>query len=284
MRGEISKAVLITGCSSGIGRATAVELSRRGWTVYASARRPDSIADLAESGCETLQLDVCGEESMRAAVAHIEKAHGAVGVLINNAGYGREGAVESIPIEDVRQQFETNLFGPARLTQMVLPAMRRQRWGKVVNVSSVGGRLTFPGGGVYHASKYALEALSDALRFELRGLGVDVILIEPGFIKTSFGDTSIEAMSDSTPGPYARFNEHVAEKIHTTYTGPTSILAAGPESVARVIARAVASNRPRARYLVTTFARVGLMAKRLLPDAAVDAFWRTQFKRPIPNE
>lgn len=283
MSGDVSKAVLVTGCSSGIGRATAVELVRRGWRVYASARRPDSIADLADSGCKTLQLDVCDEESMRAAVAHIEDAHGAVGVLINNAGYGREGAVESIPIEDMRHQFETNLFGPARLSQLVLPAMRRQRWGKLVNVSSVGGRLTFPGGGVYHASKYALEALSDALRFELRAFGVDVIIIEPGFIKTSFGSTSIDVMSDPAPGPYARFNKHVAEKIHTTYTGPTSILASGPESVARVIARAVSSNRPRARYLVTTFARVGLTAKRLLPDAAFDAFWRTQFKRPVPE-
>lgn len=283
MSGDVSKAVLVTGCSSGIGRATAVELARRGWTVYASARRPDSIADLADSGCRPLQLDVCDEESTRAAVAHIEDAHGAVGVLINNAGYGREGAVESIPIADMRHQFETNLFGPARLTQLVLPAMRRQRWGKVVNVSSVGGRLTFPGGGVYHASKYALEALSDALRFELRGFGVDVIIIEPGFIKTSFGDTSIDALSDEPPGPYERFNRHVAEKIHTTYNGPTSILAARPESVARVIARAVNSSRPRARYLVTAFARVGLTAKRLLPDAAFDAFWRTQFKRPVPE-
>ncbi|MGH2787902.1 MAG: oxidoreductase [Actinomycetota bacterium] len=280
MNEGVSRAVLVTGCSSGIGRATAIELRRRGWEVYATARRPDSISDLA--GCQTLQVDVCDEESMRAAVAHVEEEHGAVGVLINNAGYGREGAVESIPIDDMRQQFETNVFGPARMTQLVLPAMRRQRWGKIVNVSSVGGRLTIPGAGVYHASKYALEALSDALRFELKAFGVDVILIEPGFIKTSFGDTSIGAMGDSS-GPYAVYNRHVAEKIHSTFTGPMSVLATGPESVARVIARAVESKRPRARYPVTAFGRTALVAKRLLPDVAFDAFWRTQFSRPTPE-
>ena len=283
MSNQLSKAVLVTGCSSGIGRAAAVELARRDWIVYATARRPESIADLAGSGCRTLELDVCDEESTRAAVAQVEDAHGAVGVLVNNAGYGREGAVEAIPIDEMRRQFETNVFGPARLTQLVLPGMRRQRWGKVVNVSSVGGRLTIPGGGVYHASKYALEALSDALRFELRAFGVDVIIIEPGFVKTSFGETSIDAMMEEASGPYAIFNAHVADKIHSTYTGPTSVLATGPEAVARVIARAVESKRPRARYLVTAFARVALTGKRLLPDVAFDAFWRTQFKRPVPE-
>jgi NAD(P)-dependent dehydrogenase (short-subunit alcohol dehydrogenase family) len=283
MSDQVSKAVLVTGCSTGIGRATAIELARRNWTVYATARRPDSIADLADFGCRTLQLDVSDEESMCAAVAHVEDAHGAVGVLVNNAGYGREGAVESIPIDEMRRQFETNVFGPARLAQLVLPAMRGQRWGKVVNVSSVGGRVTFPGGGVYHASKYALEALSDAMRFELRGFGVDVIIIEPGFIKTSFGDTSIGEMSGQAPGPYANFNAHVADRIHTTYAGPMSSLASAPEAAARVIARAIEAKRPRARYLVTAFARVALLGKRLLPDAAWDAFWRTQFKRPVPE-
>src|ERR1700751_2966674 len=142
-----SKAVLITGCPSGIGRATALRLTSAGWPVYASARRPESIADLAAAGARTLALDVTAEASMRAAVERVEADAGAVGVLINNAGYSQSGAVETVPLDAVRRQFETNVFGLARLTQLVLPRMRAQRCGKIVNVGSMGGRLTFPGGG-----------------------------------------------------------------------------------------------------------------------------------------
>jgi len=166
---SVSRAVLITGCSTGIGRATAEQLAARGWTVYATARRTESIRDLAGRGCKTLALDVCDEASMRAAVETVERAEGAVGVLVNNAGYGQEGAFEEVPMAEVRRQFETNVFGLVRLTQLVLPGMRRQGWGRIVNLSSMGGRLTLPGGAFYHATKYAVEAISDALRFELRG-------------------------------------------------------------------------------------------------------------------
>src|SRR5262249_22244899 len=159
---------------------TAEHLARRGWTVYATARRPDSIQDLAGMGCRILALDVCDESSIRAAVRAVEEAEGAVGVLVNNAGYGQEGAFETTPVEVIRRQFETNVFGLVRLTQLVLPGMRRQRWGKIVNLSSMGGKLTLPGGAFYHATKHAVEALSDALRFEVQGFGVDVIVIEPG--------------------------------------------------------------------------------------------------------
>lgn len=162
MPDAISKAVLITGCSTGIGRATAVRLASRGWTVYASARKLEAIADLAEQGCKLLALDVCDEMSMQKAVAEIEREHGAVGVLINNAGYGQDGAIEEVPLDAVRRQFETNVFGLVRLTQLVLPGMRKQHWGRIVNVSSMGGRLVFPGGGIYHATKYAVEAISGA--------------------------------------------------------------------------------------------------------------------------
>ena len=200
---EPSKAVLITGCSSGIGRATALRLARSGWTVYASARRPESIADLKDAGCRTLALDVTDEQSMRAAVDDVEQAEGAVGVLINNAGYSQSGAIETVPLDAVRRQFETNVFGLVRLTQLVLPKMREQRWGKIVNVGSMGGRLSFPGGGHYHATKHALEAISDALRFELRGFGIDVILLEPGLITTEFGEAAAASMAenDSQPAP-----------------------------------------------------------------------------------
>ncbi len=170
-----SKAVLITGCSSGIGEASAKRLAGHGWSVYASARRLESIEHLADAGCKLLQLDVCDEPSMRQAVAAIEREHGAVGVLVNNAGYSQGGPIEQVPLEAVRRQFETNVFGLIALTQLVLPAMRKQHWGKIVNVGSMGGKLTLPGGGLYHATKYSLEAISDALRFEVRGFGVDVV-------------------------------------------------------------------------------------------------------------
>src|SRR5262249_32773801 len=158
--------------------------------VYASARKPSDLAPLSAAGCRALPLDVCDEASMKNAVAQIEAAHGAVGALINNAGFAQSGAFEAVPMERVRNQFETNVFGAVRLTQLVLPAMRKQRFGRIVNLSSMGGKLVLPGGGFYHASKFALEALSDALRFEVRGFGIDVVVVEPGFIKSSFGEAA----------------------------------------------------------------------------------------------
>src|SRR3954453_14537328 len=201
-----SKAVLITGCSSGIGRATAEHLAEKGWTVYATARRPESIADLEAKGCRTLALDVTDEASMAAAVGAVEEAEGTVGVLVNNAGYSQSGAVEDVPMDVVRRQFETNVFGLVRMCQLVLPGMRRQRWGRIVNVSSMGGKLVFPGGGFYHGTKFAVEAISDALRFEVRGFGVDVVIIEPGLIKTEFGNVAAGSV-DAAPaqGPYGDF-------------------------------------------------------------------------------
>jgi NAD(P)-dependent dehydrogenase (short-subunit alcohol dehydrogenase family) len=191
----ISKAVLITGCSTGIGRATALRLAKAGHTVYATARKVETMGDLGAAGCKLLALDVCDEASIRAGVATVEREQGAVGVLINNAGYGSEGPIEEVPMEEVRRQFETNVFGLTLLTKLVLPAMRKQRWGKIVNLSSMGGRMTLPGGGFYHATKYAVEAISDALRFEVQGFGIDVIVIEPGPIKTEFGDTAIKRVA-----------------------------------------------------------------------------------------
>jgi short-subunit dehydrogenase len=277
-----SKAVLITGCSTGIGRATAEHLARRGWTVYATARRPESIQDLAGAGCRILALDVCDEGSIRAAVGAVEQAEGAVGVLINNAGYGQEGAFEATPMTEIRRQFETNVFGLVRLTQLSLPGMRRQRWGKIVNLSSMGGKLTLPGGAFYHATKHAVEALSDALRFEVRGFGVDVIVIEPGPIKTRFGDTAVQSIEAPSggDGAYIAFNEQLAVKIKEAYEGPMGRFAAGPEAVALVIEKAITASRPATRYTVTAAARILMGLRRVLPDRAFDAFLRTQFAPP----
>src|SRR5262249_15113350 len=216
------------------------------WTVYATARRLDAIQDLATKGSRILALDVCDEGSMRAAVDAVERAEGAVGVLVNNAGYGQEGAFEATPMTEVRRQFETNVFGLVRLTQLSLPGMRRQRWGKIVNLSSMGGKLTLPGGAFYHATKHAVEALSDALRFEVRGFGVDVIVIEPGPIKTRFGDTAVQSIEAPSggDGPYAAFNRQLASKIKEAYEGPMGRFAAGPEAVALVIEKAITAPRP----------------------------------------
>ena len=284
--------VLITGCSSGFGRAAATHLAGRGHTVIATARRLDDLADLAAAGCHTLALDVTDEASMRGAVEAIEASHGRIDVLVNNAGYSQSGAVESVPLARTRAQFETNVFGPLRLTQLVLPGMRRRGAGRIVNVSSMGGRLVFPGGGVYHASKYALEALSDALRYELRPFGIAVVLIEPGLIKTNFAATVGAGLSalriDTTAegeaaAVYAEFNDVVARGTAAAYErGPMARMAGEPIDVARVIARAIETPRPRARFTVATSATVFLTLRRWLGDAGWDWFLRSNFASPKP--
>jgi NAD(P)-dependent dehydrogenase (short-subunit alcohol dehydrogenase family) len=277
-----SKAVLITGCSSGIGRATAQRLASEGWTVYATARRPDTLSDLEAAGCKTLPLDVTDEASMSAAVNAVVAAEGAVGVLINNAGYSQSGAVESVPLDQVRLQFETNVFGLIRMCQLVLPGMRDQHWGRIVNLSSMGGRLTFPGGGLYHGSKYAVEAISDALRFEVQGFGVEVIVIEPGLIVTNFGETAAGSVGDwDRAGPYADFNRDVARAIEDVYHGPLAKLGAGPDAVAKAIAGALNSEHPKTRYPVTVSAHLMINQRRLMTDRLWDRVMRTQF--PVPK-
>ena len=278
-----SKAVLISGCSSGIGHATALRLLRSGWKVYATARQPESLADLAAAGARTLALDVTSEDSMRSAVAAVEQAEGAVGVLINNAGYSQSGAIETVPMEAVRRQYETNVFGLVRLTQLVLPRMREQRWGKIVNVGSMGGLLSFPGAGHYHATKHALEAISDAMRFELGGFGIDVILLEPGLITTEFGDTATASMGEvqsSGEDPYAHFNATVGAVTKGAYEGPMRRLGAGPERVAKVIERAITRSHPPARIKITASAKLMVGLRSLLSDRAWEAMMRRQFPQP----
>lgn len=280
---EPSKAVLITGCSSGIGRATALRLAGAGWTVYATARRPETLNDLQAAGCRTLALDVTDEQSMQAVVAEIERTEGAVGVLVNNAGYSQSGAIETVPLDAVRRQFETNVFGLVRLTQLVLPKMRGQRWGKIVNVGSMGGRLSFPGGGHYHATKHALEAISDAMRFELRGFGIDVVLLEPGLITTEFGEAATASMADvelSGEDPYAKFNTTVGAVTKGAYDGPMKLFGGGPDRVAKVIERALKRRRPPARITITPSAKVTIAMRRMMPDRLWDAAMRAQFPQP----
>ena len=276
-----SRAVLITGCSSGIGRATARLLVGSGWPVYATARRPAALAELEAAGCHILALDVTDDESMEAAVATVEREHGAVGVLVNNAGFSQSGALETVPLADARRQFETNFFGPARLSQLVLPGMRAQGWGRIVNIGSMGGRLTFPGAGYYHATKYALEAMSDALRFEVAGFGVDVVLLEPGFIRTGFAEAAAATVEPDGPDPYRAFTAGVLASTRDVYRrGFLARMAGDPDDVARVVLEALTSSRPRARYPVTASARVLRALRLVLPDRAWDAVMARSFVQP----
>ena len=272
-----SESVLITGCSTGIGRATAERLAHAGHTVYATARREESIADLKDAGCKTLALDVTDEASMQAAVDQVVAAEGAVGVLVNNAGYSQSGALETVEPDDLRRQFETNVFGLVRMCQLALPGMREQRWGRIINISSMGANLVFPGGGVYHATKYAVNALSDALRFEVKGFGVDVVTIEPGLITTEFGNTAMANMAVGE-GPYATFNAQVGAATKQVYEGPMRHFGGGPDSVAKAIEKAI--KRPPIRKRVTLSAHALITQRKLMTDGMWDRFVGTQFPRP----
>jgi NAD(P)-dependent dehydrogenase (short-subunit alcohol dehydrogenase family) len=262
----MSKIVLITGASAGIGHAAARLFLEKGWKVYAGARRLERMRDLASLGAETFALDVTDENSVKAAAERVLAA-GPLDLLVNNAGYGAHGAIEDIPIEEARRQFEVNLFGLARLTQLFLPGMRERGAGTIINISSIAGKITVPAGGWYHASKHALEAYSDALRLETARFGIKVVLIEPGPIKTEWDNTALVNLEKySGSGPYAPMVRRITEKFRAGYRAG----APGPEAVAAVIYKAAVARRPRARYPVPFGARLILLAKWLLPDCVLD--------------
>lgn len=278
----ISRAVLVTGCSSGIGRETAKLFARQGWTVYATARRLDALADLEVEGCRTLALDVTDEASSAAVVETIVAEQGAVGVLVNNAGINDLGAMETLSLDRVRAMFETNLFGAIRLTQLVLPGMRAQRWGRIITVGSMNGRFAFPGMSAYSATKHALEAVTDALRFEVQPYGVDVALIEPGMVKTPLAKGAASRRDAAADGVWAEYNTAVTDSAVAVEHGPMSKFACEPYDVARAILHAAAvPGRPRTRYRVASSAHILLTARRILPDRAFDALLRTMV--PVPK-
>ncbi len=277
--------VLITGCSSGIGHAAAIRLHEAGLRVFATARRLDSLDDLAGRGIDVLALDVTDEASMRDAVVAVEAAAGHVGVLVNNAGYGLYGPVEQQPMTEIRRQFETNFFGLVRLTQLVLPGMRRGGGGRILNVSSMGGRATLPGGAFYHASKYAVEALSDALRMEVAQFGIDVILIEPGPVRTAWNDVAAASLSTAGAGaeeadPYAAYKTAVGESFRMAQAGPLARLGSTADDIAKVITQAVNAPRPRTRYLINPVAKSVVAMNSVLPGRAYDALLRRQYRLP----
>jgi len=280
--GDRQKAALITGCSSGIGRATALGLKDAGWLVYATARRAASIEELARAGCRAMELDVTDETSIERAVRQVESDCGSIDALVNNAGYSQSGTVEETPIELIRRQFETNVLGLARLTQLVLPGMRRAGQGRIVNLGSMGGTLVFPGGGYYHATKYALEAFSDALRFEVGGLGIEVILIQPGLIRTGFSEAAVSSVPpQSADSPYRALMAKVKQATKDVFTeGLAAKLVGDPDDVARTIEQALTAKRPKSRYRVSASAHVFMRLRSLLGDRGWDGFLAQHYPRP----
>jgi NAD(P)-dependent dehydrogenase (short-subunit alcohol dehydrogenase family) len=267
-----TKVALVTGGSSGIGEATALKLQELGYTTYAAARRVQRMEHLTRSGIRPLAMDVTDDASMQSGVNQILAEAGRIDVLVNNAGYGSYGALEDVPLSEARYQFEVNVFGAARLTQLVLPHMREQRSGTIINITSMGGKIYTPLGAWYHATKFALEALSDCLRLEVEPFGIDVVVIEPGGINTEWGGIAADKLRTvSASSPYADQASAMAESL----TSETNRRRQSPPTViATTIARAVTARRPKTRYAVGYGARPMIFMHEVLPDRWFDAFMR----------
>ncbi len=269
-----SQIVLITGATSGIGRDCALHLHARGHRVFAAGRNERALAELRDLGLESIRLDVTDPGSIRAAQAEIERATEGYGVdvLVNNAGYGLWGPLEMLSDADVRAQFDTNVFGLLAMVRAFLPAMRGRGRGRVVNVSSVGGRITFPLGGAYNATKYAVESMSDALRMEVKQFGVDVVLIEPGYIKTGFTERTMDLLAPYTSQPDSPYAATLAKAGEADSS--LERFAASPRAVSRAIARSIESRRPRARYVAPWINAFGPWFGYLLPTRLLDWVFR----------
>lgn len=278
------RATLVTGCSTGIGRATALRLATANWPVYASARRIASIADLADHGCQLLELDVTDDRARRNAIERIERDHGAVGAIVNNAGFGQQGPLEETPLDLVRAQFETNLFGAIGLAQLALPGMRRAASGRIVHISSMGGRLTFPGGAAYHASKYALEAMNDVLRFEVAGFGIQVVILEPGPTTTDFGRAStrsLDSLEQSFDDAYHEFRAGIRTALDSTFESAAPHAGATtPEAVAEAVWNALVDEDPEPRVIVGAMATQLIERKESSAAREWDEIVATMYPRP----
>ncbi|MEM7589566.1 MAG: oxidoreductase [Myxococcota bacterium] len=259
---------LVTGASSGMGKEFAKALLQEGMTVYAAARRLEQMDDLKQLGIKPLRMDISKEEDIKAVVATIEQEQGGVDVLINNAGFGVYGSVEETTLADARYQFEVNLFGLARLTQLVLPSMRAKKTGKIINISSIGGKIYTPLGSWYYATKHALEGWSDCLRLEVQPFGIDVVIIEPGLIKTEFGEVMLEPMlKRSGTGPYADLANRLAKAQKTQYENSG---ASDPQVITNLVVKAVRSNNPNTRYAAGKYATLTLFMRRWCSDRMFD--------------
>ena len=267
----------VTGASSGIGAVTALHLNEAGYLVFAAARRADRMAPLEAAGVRVLSLDLTDPHSIDAAVQTVVADGGRLDLLVNNAGYGSYGALEDVPIADARAQFEVNVFGLARLTQLVMPQMRAQRSGTIVNISSMGGKLVAPLGGWYHASKFAVEALSDALRMEASRFGIRVVVVEPGSVRSEWGEVAAQHLrSTARTGPYRDIAERVAGNLAAS-SEPAARTASDPNVIARKVVKIARAPRPRTRYRVGFGAAPMVFLRWLLPDRAFDSLVQRAF-------
>ena len=268
----MTKIALVTGASSGIGEATARALMAADYKVFAGARRLDRMAGLAAAGATLLKLDVTDDASMVAAIDAIKTGAGRLDVLVNNAGYGSYGALEDVPLDEARRQFDVNVFGLARLCQLVLPIMRAQKSGKIVNITSVGGKIWEPLGSWYHATKFAVEGLSDCLRAEVEGFGIDVIIIEPGAIRTEWAGIARDGLLQTSGG--GAYAEQAKGHARLLAAADTSSLTSPPTVVAKTVVRAVGARRPKTRYATGGGARTILFLRTILPDRMFDRLMR----------
>ena len=268
----MTKIALVTGASSGIGEATARALMAADYKVFAGARRLDRMAGLAAAGATLVKLDVTDDASMVAAIEAIKTGAGRLDVLVNNAGYGSYGALEDVPLDEARRQFDVNVFGLARLCQLVLPIMRAQKSGKIVNITSVGGKIWEPLGSWYHATKFAVEGLSDCLRAEVEGFGIDVIIIEPGAIRTEWAGIARDGLLQTSGG--GAYAEQAKGHARLLAAADTSSLTSPPTVVAKTVVRAVGARRPKTRYATGGGARTILFLRTILPDRMFDRLMR----------
>ncbi len=260
---ESKKVALVTGASAGIGKSIVRQLLKDGWIVYGAARRVDRMSDIQSEGAQVLSLDVTDDASMEAAVQHLLAAEGRLDALVNNAGYGSYGAIEDVPISEAKRQFEVNVFGLIRLTQLVLPTMRSAKSGMIVNISSMGGRIWVPIGGWYHATKHAIEVLSDALRMETKPFGIKVVVIQPGAIESEWSGIAAQTLQETSQGSVYEAQVQPMAKILSHYDN-----AAKPEVVAKAVSQAVNSRNPRRRYATPMDAKLLIFLRWLLPDWA----------------
>lgn len=263
MAGSTQKIALVTGASAGIGKSIVQQLLSDGWIVYGAARRVEKMSDLAANGAKILSLDVTDEASMTAAVQAVIAAEHRIDALVNNAGYGSYGALEDVPIDEARRQFEVNIFGLMRLTQLVLPHMRAAQSGTIVNISSMGGRIWTPIGGWYHATKHALEVLSDALRVETKPFGIRVVVVQPGAIESEWSGIAAATLdASSQQSVYRKLVEPMA-RLLKHYQNASS-----PDFVAKAVSLAVNSSHPKRRYATPFDAKLLMFVHGLLPDWA----------------
>ena len=268
------KVILITGASAGMGKEFAKELLKDGHTVYGVARRLDKMTDIKQLGVKTMEMDVTDDAAMVKCVDAIIKTEGRIDVLINNAGFGSYGAIEDVSISDARYQLEVNVFGAARLMQLVVPYMRKQHYGRIINISSIGGKLALPFGGWYHANKFALEALSDSLRNEVEQFGIDVVVIEPGGVKSEWGTIAMDNLKKTSGNTVY---QQLANNIANTMTKIDGKVA-DPIVIVNLVRKAIEAKKPKTRYSGGYMAKLALFMRKILPDRTFDKVMLSQLK------